>query len=149
MNYKVMFLIVTLGLIVSLTASCGGDSDKPTIITPTMTTTPTETTSPTVTETISTETPPTETATSSPEWPPFTPSPNEPPECEADRQMIQAIVDAYHEETGKWPTSSYEAAKINWIRLIPDWMDQRPETVLCTWTINENPLGQVCRAKHC
>jgi len=149
MSIKTILLAMIFGLFAAFFLSCSSDNEdltktsggtpSPTLETPTVTPSPTLTGTPPVTLT----------PDPTPPWPPFTPSPTEPPECEADRQMIQAIVDAYHEETGKWPTSTYEVGKINWIRLIPDWMEERPETVLCTWTINSDPLGQVCRAKHC
>ncbi len=73
-----------------------------------------------------------------------------PTQCEADRDAIQAALDAYHDETGEWPTSDGQPGDIEWTELVPDFMAGIPANdSLCEWAVNSDPEGEVCLLNMC
>lgn len=93
---------------------------------------------------------PTPTLTPTPE-----PTPGRTPtKCEADRDAIQAALDAYHDGTGQWPTSDGGPGDIEWEKLVPDFLSEKPATDSttggkCDWRVDSNPEGGVCLTERC
>ena len=73
-----------------------------------------------------------------------------PTQCEADRDAIQAALDAYHDETGEWPTADGQPGDIDWDKLVPDFLSDIPLTdSICDWRVNSDPEGEVCIGHWC
>jgi len=88
---------------------------------------------------------PTPTPTATP-----TPLPTVTMSCEEARDAIQAALDAYHDETGEWPTSDGQPGDIEWTELVPDFMAGIPANdSMCKWQVNSDPLGEVCLLNAC
>ena len=152
-----IIVLLVVALVGGLTSACGsGSSDEESSpISPAATA---RTTVPHITATavptaIPTETPspaqspaPTPDATLNP-----SPSPtsNEPPECEEDRQAIKEALDSYYTINGEWPTVDGQPGLIVWNKFVPAFLDKIPSTVTCKWQVNSDPPGEVCRSAHC
>jgi hypothetical protein len=82
-----------------------------------------------------------------------TPTPTVTPvltQCEMDRDAIQAALDAYHDETGEWPTADGQPGDIEWGKLVPGFLDALPPTAeTCDWRVNSDPEGEVCIGHWC
>jgi hypothetical protein len=79
--------------------------------------------------------------------PPITPVPTR---CEADRDAVQVALDAYHDDTGEWPTADGQPGDIEWDELVPGFLDGVPSTdSKCDWQVNSDPEGDVCLWKRC
>jgi hypothetical protein len=89
--------------------------------------------------------------------PTLTPTPTQEPtpgrtptKCEADRDAIQVVLGAYHDDTGEWPTADGQPGDIEWDELVPGFLDEVPSTdSKCEWQVNSDPEGQVCLWDRC
>jgi len=80
-----------------------------------------------------------------------TPEPTRAPSrCELDRDAVQVALDAYHDDTGEWPTADGQPGDIEWDELVPGFLDGVPSTdSKCDWQVNSDPEGDVCLWKKC
>ena len=79
--------------------------------------------------------------------PTLTPTPTQ---CEADRDAVQVALDAYHDDTGEWPTADGGPGDIEWDKLVPGFLVEIPSTdSKCDWQVNSDPEGQVCLWERC
>ena len=70
--------------------------------------------------------------------------------CEIDRDAIQVALDAYQDDTGEWPTTDGQPGNIEWDKLVPGFLDEKPPTdSKCDWQVNSDPEGDVCLWKRC
>ena len=73
-----------------------------------------------------------------------------PTQCETDRDAVQAALDAYHDDTGEWPTADGQPGDIDWDELVPGFLDEVPSTnSKCDWQVNSDPEGKVCLWERC
>lgn len=83
----------------------------------------------------------------------FAPSPTPTPTptaCEIARDSIQAALDDYYAEYGEWPTADGQPGDIDWVKLVPAFMDGTPSNdSRCNWQVNSDPEGEVCVPKRC
>jgi hypothetical protein len=79
------------------------------------------------------------------------PSPTaEKTQCEIDMEAIQVALDAYFDAHGNWPTSNGLPGKIEWTKLVPDFLNATPSTAnSCKWEVSSNPEGQICKPSGC
>ncbi len=127
---------------------------------PTLPATVDDKTTPTPSPTIMAEVTPTQTPTVLP-TPPVTetPSISEPTEptptrkksrCETDMEVIQAAIDVYSSEYDQWPTINGQPGDVDWDKMIPDYMDEKPyDNDKCKWGVNSDPVGIACIGHYC
>ena len=78
-----------------------------------------------------------------------TPTPT-PTTCEIARDSIQAALDDYYAEYGEWPTADGQPGDIDWVKLVPAFMNIVPSNdSRCDWQVNSNPEGEVCVPQRC
>jgi hypothetical protein len=71
-------------------------------------------------------------------------------QCEIDTENTQVALDDYFDAHGSWPTSNGSLGKIEWDKLVPEFLSATPSTAnSCKWQVNSNPEGQVCKPSGC
>jgi hypothetical protein len=71
-------------------------------------------------------------------------------QCEIDIENIQVALDAYLDAHGNWPTSNGSPGKIEWDKLVPEFLNATPSTAnSCKWQVNSDPEGQICKPPSC
>jgi hypothetical protein len=71
-------------------------------------------------------------------------------QCEIDTENTQVALDDYFDAHGNWPTSNGSLGKIEWDKLVPEFLSATPSTAnSCKWQVNSNPEGQVCKPSGC